>query len=84
MICVNWVLKKGMKTVFNELDTVRLKKSNGQLGITEKNIGAIVDVLGDGEIFTVEFIDSDGNTIEASLFVTFTSDELELVEAYPI
>jgi hypothetical protein len=60
-------------------DTVRLKEDNPAVGVTTDNLGSIVDVLGDNEAYTVEFFDSDGNTIEDALFIEFTDDQLEFV-----
>jgi len=65
-----------------ELDVVKLKKANTQLGITTSNRGTIVDELIPGKVFTVEFFDEDHNTIFDSLLTEFTADQLELVKAY--
>ena len=62
-----------------ELDVVRLKEPNIELGITTDFTGTIVDVHVPGKVFTVEFLDADHNTIERSLFTEFTADQLELV-----
>ena len=66
--------------MFELYDTVRLKEENTELGIKPSNIGAIVDVLGNGEAYTVEFVDENGDTIEDALFAEFSEDELELVK----
>ena len=42
--------------------------------------GTIVDILGNGKAFTVEFFDEDGNTIEASLCTEYTPEQLQKVE----
>ncbi|MBR4077681.1 MAG: DUF4926 domain-containing protein [Oscillospiraceae bacterium] len=61
-------------------DVVRLKKENKKYGIPADTIGAIVDVLGDGDAYTVEFVDNEGNTYEDALFTEFREDELILVK----
>lgn len=48
-------------------DTVTLKNDDPETGVKAGTEGTIVDVLGNGKAFTVEFFDEDGNTIEASL-----------------
>lgn len=58
-------------------DIVKLKNERPDLKIKTSNIGVIVDVLKDGEAYTVEFTDENGNTIENSLFVEFKENELE-------
>lgn len=60
-------------------DVVRLKNDNKKYGIPADAIGAIVDVLGDGSAYTVEFVDGEGNTYEEALFTEFRADELILV-----
>ena len=52
-------------------DTVTLKNDDPE---------TIVDVLGNGKAFTVEFFDEDGNTIEASLYTEYTPAQLQKVE----
>ena len=66
--------------MFGLHDTVRLKNENRKYGISEDAIGAIVDVLGDGRVYTVEFLDNEGNSCENALFTEFTADELILVK----
>ena len=48
-------------------DTVTLKNDDPETGVKAGTVGTIVDVLGNGKAFTVEFFDEDGNTKEASL-----------------
>lgn len=50
-------------------DTVTLKNDDPETGVKAGTEGTIVDVLGNGKAFTVEFYDEDGNTIEASLYI---------------
>ena len=49
-------------------DTVTLKNDDPETGVKAGTEGTIVDVLGNGKAFTVEFFDEDGNAIEASLY----------------
>lgn len=44
------------------LDTVALTTDVPALGLTTGEVGAVVDVLGDGEAFEVEFVDPSGMT----------------------
>lgn len=44
------------------LDTVALTVDVPDLGLTAGEVGAVVEVLGDGEAFEVEFCDSTGET----------------------
>lgn len=51
-----------------------------ETGVKAGTEGTIVDVLGNGKAFTVEFFDEDGNTIEASLYTEYTPAQLQKVE----
>jgi hypothetical protein len=44
------------------LDTVALKEDVAEFGLTAGEVGAVVEVLGDGAAFEVEFCDNDGAT----------------------
>ncbi len=44
------------------LDTVALTADVPALGLTAGEVGAVVEVLGDGAAFEVEFCDNDGRT----------------------
>ena len=61
---------------------VRLKEDNEEYGVPATAIGAIVDVhaLNGANVYTVEFIDENGDTYEDALFTDFNEDELESVE----
>lgn len=61
-------------------DTVTLKNDDPETGVKAGTEGTIVDVLGNGKAFTVEFFDEDGNTIEASLYTEYTPAQLQKVE----
>lgn len=62
------------------LDIVILKTDDPETGIKAGTEGTIVDVLGNGKAFTVEFFNEDGNTIEASLYTEYTPEQLQKVE----
>lgn len=44
------------------LDTVAVTKDLPDLGLTSGEVGAVVEVFGDGEAFEVEFCDDTGQT----------------------
>ena len=44
------------------LDTVAVREDIPGLGLTAGEVGAVVEVLGDGEAFEVEFCDNAGQT----------------------
>lgn len=83
---------KGFHTVFNTrfdcegitmlklFDIVTLKNDDPETGVKAGTEGTIVDILGNGKAFTVEFFDEDGNTIEASLYTEYTPAQLQKVE----
>ena len=60
-----------------ELDVVKLIKDDLAAGVKSTDLGAIVAVHS-SRCFTVEFIDEEGNTIEASLHKEYSEDELIL------
>ena len=61
-------------------DIVPLKNDDPETGIKAGTEGTIVDVLGNGKVFTVEFFDEAGNTIGASLYTEYTPEQLQKVE----
>ena len=44
------------------LDTVALTEDDPELGLTSGEVGAVVQILGDGQAFEVEFCDEEGRT----------------------
>jgi hypothetical protein len=44
------------------LDTVAVVVDLPELGLSVGEVGTVVEILGDGEAFEVEFCDSDGRT----------------------
>lgn len=61
--------------MFKQLDVVRLKENDVETGVKTSFIGTIVDVLTEN-VFTVEFFDDDGYTIEPSLWKLYYADQL--------
>lgn len=57
-------------------DIVTLRNDDSETGIKAGAEGTIVDVLGNGKAFTVEFFDEDGNTIDTE----YTPEQLQKVE----
>ncbi len=51
-----------MATHIQLLDTVAVKEDVPALGLTAGEVGAVVEILGDGEAFEVEFCDNSGQT----------------------
>ena len=49
--------------MFKELDCISLKTDLPEYGLKKSAVGTIVHVYPDGEVFIVEFLDQDGNTI---------------------
>jgi Domain of unknown function (DUF4926) len=51
-----------MATHIELLDTVALTEDVPELGLSAGEVGAVVEILGDGEAFEVEFCDNSGQT----------------------
>ena len=51
-----------MATHIELLDTVAVREDIPGLGLTAGEVGAVVEILGDGEAFEVEFCDNSGQT----------------------
>jgi hypothetical protein len=72
--------------MIRELDIVALTCDVPEDGLKRGDTGTVVDVLGDGAAFLVEFMDSDGDTI-AVPFLTqdqvrpATPEELQRVQS---
>lgn len=62
--------------MFNLYDTVKPKRDFPKLHLKSEHIGCIVDILGNGKAYTVEFFDEEGNTIEDALFYDFEEQDL--------
>ena len=66
--------------MFNLYDVVKLKASREDIGVSNTDIGTIIDYVEKENVYSVEFIDSNGETIEDSIYEYFSPDELELVK----
>ena len=51
-----------MATHIELLDTIAVTQDMPNLGLTAGEVGAVVEILGDGEAFEVEFCDNAGQT----------------------
>ena len=65
--------------MFSLYDVVKLKEDDASHGVKKSFAGTIVDVLADGEAYTVEFFDEKGETIEKALLTEYKPEELVLV-----
>ena len=57
-------------------DIVPSRNDGPETGITAGTEGTISDAPGNGEAFSAEFSDADGNTIEAPLYQDYTPEQL--------
>lgn len=65
--------------MFQLFDVVRLKWDDPDAGVPKGTAGTIVDVMGAGEAYTVEFVDDDGETYEKALLKEYSADWFELL-----
>ena len=63
-------------------DVVSINHDMEEIGLKKGQQGTIVDVLGGGSAYVVEFYGDGGETIEDSLFSDFRPDELSLIESF--
>ena len=68
--------------MFSLYDIVKLKEDDKSHGVKKSFTGTVVDVLGKGEAYTVEFFDDTGETIEDALLTEYKAEDLVLVEAF--
>lgn len=68
--------------MFKIFDLVRLRRDDPDAGVPQGTVGTIVDVLGEGEAYTVEFVDKDGNTYEDALLKEYIAELLETTQEY--
>lgn len=63
-------------------DTVKLKKDREDISVLSSDIGTVIDIVNHkGDLlFTVEFFNKNGESIDESIFVYFREDDLELVQ----
>jgi hypothetical protein len=66
--------------MLNLYDVVKVKKDYPEYSLKKEYIGTVVDVINNGEAYTIEFINEQGETIEEALFTEFKESELILKE----
>lgn len=66
--------------MFKLYDVVKLKENRADIEVTTENIGTIIDYVEADDIYSVEFVDKQGNTIEKSLYAYFKPNELLAIE----
>ena len=62
--------------MFKLYDTVKLKENRPDIDVTKENVGTIIDYIKIDDVYSVEFVDKDGDTIEKSLFAYFKPSDL--------
>ncbi len=65
--------------MFKLYDVVRLKDDRLDIGVKKTNIGTIIDYIEKDNVYSVEFVDENNETIEESIFEYFSPNEIELV-----
>ena len=61
------------------LDIVSLVSDDPEHGVRKGYKGTIVDIHSDGEAYTVEFVDEEGNCVEKALFTEYQREDLILL-----
>ena len=64
--------------MFNLYDVVRLRRERPDVGLEVGARGTVIDILGGGEAYTVEFFDNNNETIEKTIYTHFTENEIVL------
>lgn len=62
------------------LASVRLKEPDVVRKVSPSDRGVVVDVLGNGEAYTVEFFDQEGNSNLDALSTEYREEQLEIIE----
>ena len=65
--------------MFDLHELVALKVDRDDIGVKSTFIGTVIDVVGDGAAYSVEFMDDNNETVEDSIFAYFLEDELVAV-----
>lgn len=60
-------------------DVVALNRDDLQHGVKKGQKGTVIDILENGEAYTVEFVDENGETVEQALFTEYEEKDLELL-----
>lgn len=71
--------------MLKEFSVVKLKIDVPKYGLKKGTEGAIVDIVHakDGDVYTVDCVDEQGEPLEDSIWPYFKEDELELICEYP-
>lgn len=64
--------------MFKLYDIVKLKNDRNDIGVVKTDIGTVIDYIEEDDVYSVEFVDSNGETIEESIYAYFSPNELEL------
>ena len=64
---------------FHVLDVVSLVRDDPAHKVKREYTGTIVDILNDGEAYTIEFIDEEGNTVEDALLTEYKRCDIKKV-----
>ena len=62
------------------LASVRLKEPDVTHGVSPNDRGCVVDVLGNGEAYTVEFFRADGTSNIEALLTEYREEQLEVID----
>ena len=65
--------------MLNVNQLVKLKEDDLSVNVKKEYLGTIVDILGNGRDYTIEFIDESGDSIDEALYKTYSEDELIIV-----
>lgn len=65
--------------MFQLFDVVRLKRDDPEAGVPKGTIGTIVDVMGAGAAYTVDFAGDGEDDYEEALFKEYSADWFELL-----
>ncbi|MDD4688899.1 MAG: DUF4926 domain-containing protein [Eubacteriales bacterium] len=66
--------------MFELYDIVELIHDREDLGLKQGTRGTVIDYVKSDNVYSVEFYDETGETIESSIFEYYTPDELKFVE----
>ena len=65
--------------MLNVNQLVKLKEDDLSVNVKKEYLGTVVDILGNGKDYTIEFIDEFGDSVEEALYKTYSEDELIIV-----
>ena len=68
--------------MFELYDIVKLKKDREDIGVKSTYEGTIIDYVQPDDVYSVEFYDDNGDTIDESIYAYFSPNELILVKRF--